>query len=127
MINMKIGSLRHTSTNLKDARIRHQRSAILALPLAVVMMCGLAPDSTRADQQLPMITVDYQSGTITAIYETTFQIDHRMYSLTPDAIILDDRGKQLDAGALMADLEVKYHVKKDRNDKIDRMIVFLPR
>jgi hypothetical protein len=127
MINMKIGSLRHTSTNLKDARIRHQRSAILALALAVVMMCGLAPDSTRADQQLPMITVDYQSGTITAIYETTFQIDGRTYSLTPDAVILDDRGKQLDAGALMADLEVKYHVKRDRNEKIDRMIVFLPR
>lgn len=124
---MKIGLLRHTSTKLKGARGQHQRSATLVLVLAVGMMCGLAPDSTRADQQLPMMTVDYQSGTITAIYETTFQIDGQTYSLTPDAVILDDYGKQLDAGALMAHLEVKYHVKKDRSDKIDRMIVFLPR
>jgi len=124
---MKIGSLRHVSTKLKGARVRHQQSAVLALILAVGMMCGLAPASTRADQQLPMITVDYQSGTITAIYETTFQIDGRTYSFTPDAVIVDDRGKQVDAGTLMADLEVKYHVKKNQNDKIDRMIVFLPR
>ena len=124
---MKIDSLRTISLRLKDAGVRHQRSAGLALVLTVGMMSGLAPDSTRADQQLPVMTVDYQSGTITAIYETTFQIDGRTFSLTPDAVILDDRGRQVDAGALMADLEVKYRVKKDRNDKIDRMIVFLPR
>jgi hypothetical protein len=124
---MKISSLRHASTKYKGPRIPHQRSAALALALTVGMMCGLAPDSTRADQQLPMIMVDYQSGTITAIYETAFQIDGRTYSLTPDAVILDDRGKQLDAGVLMADLEVRYHLKKNQNDKIDRMIVFLPR
>lgn len=124
---MKIGSLGHVSTKVKGVMVRHRRSATLVLVLAVGMMCCLAPNSTRADQQLPMMTVDYQSGTITAIYETTFQIDGQTYSLTPDAVILDDYGKQLDAGALMAHLEVKYHVKKDRNDKIDRMIVFLPR
>lgn len=112
---------------LKGAQVKKQRVAILALVLGGGMMCGLAPDSTRADQQLPIMTVDYQSGTITAIYETTFQIDGRTYSVAPDAVILDDRGKQLDAGSLMVDLEVKYRVKKDRNDKIDRMIVFLPR
>ena len=127
MKNVKISSLRHVSTKLKDARVRHQRSAILALALTVGMMWGFTPASTRADQHLPVITVDYQNGTITAIYETTFQIDGRTYSLTSDVVILDDRGKQLDAGALTADLEVKYHVKKGRNDKIDRMIVFLPR
>jgi hypothetical protein len=100
---------------------------MLALILGIGMMCDLAPGSTRADQQLPMMTVGYQSGTITAIHETTFQIDHRTYSLTPDAVILDDSGNQLDAGILAVDLEVKYHVKNGRNDKIDRMIVLLPR
>lgn len=127
MKNVKISSLRHVSTKFKGAGVRHQRSAVLALALIVGMICGLVPDSTRADQHLPIMTVAYQSGTITAIYETTFQIDGRTYSLTPDAVILDDLGRQVDAGTLMVDLEVKYHVKNGRNDKIDRMIVFLPR
>lgn len=124
----RLTNLRHAgSTKMKGARVKNQRAAMLALALGVGMVCCLAPGSTRADQQLPMMTVGYRSGTITAVYETTFQIDHRTYSLTPDAVIVDDDGNQLDAGALMADLEVKYHVKKDQNDKIDRMIVFLPR
>jgi hypothetical protein len=73
------------------------------------------------------MTIGYKNGTITAIYEKTFQIDGRTYSLTPDAVILDDSGNQLDAGRLAVTLEVKYHVKKGETDKIDRMILFLLR
>ena len=73
------------------------------------------------------MVVGYQSGKITAVYQTTFQIDGRTYSLTPDAVILDDSGNPLDAGYIGIEIEAKFHVKKDQNDKIDQMILILPR
>lgn len=96
--------------------------------LAVTALSVTSVGVTLADDQpLPAMTIGYQNGTITAIYEKTFQIDGRTYSLTPDAVILDDSGKQLDAGMLAVTLEVKYHLKKGETDKIDRMILFLLR
>jgi hypothetical protein len=92
----------------------------------IVMMVGLAPGTTRADQPPPMMTVGYQSGTITSVYEATFQIDHRTYSLTPDAVLLDRHGDELNVSYLRVDIEVKYHLQKDSKDKIDRMILILP-
>jgi len=80
-----------------------------------------------ADQPLPTITVGYQSGKITAVYQTSFQIDGRTYTLTPDAEILDDNGNQLDASYIVKEIEAKFRVKKDQNDKIEKMILILPR
>jgi hypothetical protein len=97
---------------------------MLAVTVLSVMNVGVTPAD---DQPLPSMTISYQNGTITAIYQTSFQIDGRTYSLTPDAVILDDSGKQLDAGMLAVTLEVKYHVKKGETDNIDRMILFLLR
>ena len=102
------------------------RRMAYALALGIVVMVGLAPGTTRADQQPPTMTIGYQSGTITSIYETTFQIDHRTYSLTPDAILLDRHGDELRPSHLRVDIEVKYHLQKDSKDKIDRMILLLP-
>ncbi len=105
------------------------RTAILALALAIGMIASLNAGSTyadQADQQLPMMTVGYQSGTVTSLYETTFQIDHRTYSLTPDVILLDRHGHELHIRHLRVDIEVKYHLQKDSKDKIDRMILILP-
>lgn len=100
---------------------------VLAMTVLSVMNVGITPAD---DQPLPSMTIGYQNGTITAIYEKTFQIDGRTYSLTPDAVILDDSGNRLDVGMLAVTLEVKYHVKKgqtDSFDNIDRMILFLLR
>lgn len=105
-------------TNLK-------RRIACALALGIVSM-SLVIGSTYGDQQLPLMTVGYQSGTITAIYETNFQIDHRTYSLTPDAVLLDRHDDELNASHLRTDIEVKYHLQKDSKDKIDRMILILP-
>lgn len=96
--------------------------------LAVTVLSVVTVGVTMADDQpFPSMTIGYQNGTITAINEKTLDIDGRTYSLTPDAVILDDSGKQLDAGMLAVTLEVKYHVKKGETDKIDRMILFLLR
>jgi hypothetical protein len=96
------------------------------LALGIVAMVGLAPGTACADNQPPMMTVGYQSGIITGIYETTFQIDRRTYSLTPDAVLLDRHGDELNIRYLRVDTEVKYHLQKDSKDKIDRMILLLP-
>ena len=97
---------------------------VLAVTVLSVMSVGV---TLADDQPLPSMTIGYQNGTITAIYQTSFQIDGRTYSLTPDAVILDDSGNQLDAGMLAVTLEVKFHVKKEQSDKVDKMIVTLPR
>ena len=73
------------------------RAGIVALAVTVlsVMVVGV----TQADDQsLPTMTVGYQTGKITAVYQTTFQIDGRTYSLASDAVLLDESGNQIDAG-----------------------------
>lgn len=95
---------------------------------ALVLTLGMAsfmPVVSSADQS-SAIPVSYQIGTITGIYETTFQIDQRTYSLTPDAVLLDRHGDELRLSHLRVDIEVKYHLQKDSKDKIDRMILLLP-
>ena len=111
---------------MDDPRIHRRLLARAGILVAVlsVMSVGVTPAD---DQSLPTMMIGYQKGTITAVYQTSFQIDGRTYSLTPDAIILDDSGKRLDAGMLAVTLEVKYHVKKGQTEKIDRMILFLSR
>lgn len=94
--------------------------------LGIVVMIGAASEVGYADQPPPMMSVGYQNGMVTAIYEATFQIDHRTYSLTPDAVLLDRHGDPLDASYLRVDIEVRYHLQKDSKDKIDRMILILP-
>ena len=97
---------------------------VLAVTFLSVMTVGL---TLADDQSLPSMTIGYQKGTITAIYEKTLDIDGRTYGLMPDVVMLDEHGETLDPGRLMVTAEVKFHVKKEQSNKIDRMIVTLPR
>jgi len=82
---------------------------------------------TQADDQpLPTMTVGFQNGTITAIKEKTFDIDGRTYGVVPDVVMLDQHGETLDAGRIMVSAEVKFHVKKEQSNMIEKMIVTLP-
>ena len=117
---------------MRSMRHRHDIQAnrdhlVYALLLAGGMLLNLIPALTLADQPLTTMTAGYQSGTITAVYPSTFQIDGRTYSFTPDAVVLDENGNQLDAGYIRVGAETKFHVKKDQNDKIDKMVLILPR
>ncbi|WP_145976456.1 hypothetical protein [Nitrospira moscoviensis] len=76
------------------------------------------------DQQVAVIA--NRDGKITAIYETSFQIDHKTYSLTPDAVILDRHGDPLTTSDFRVDIEVKYHLLKGTADKIDQIVLYLP-
>ncbi|HYM88472.1 MAG TPA: hypothetical protein VES92_05080 [Nitrospiraceae bacterium] len=102
------------------------RARIIALAVTVlsVVTVGVTPAD---DQPLPSMTIAYQNGTITAIYEKTLDIDGRTYGLMPDVVMLDEHGDMLDPARLMVTAEVKFHVKKEQSNMIDKMIVTLPR
>lgn len=97
---------------------------MLAVTVLSVMNVGVTPAD---DQPLPSMTISYQNGTITAIYEKTLEINGRTYGLMPDVVMLDEDGKVLDPGDLVVTAEVKFHVKKEQSNMIDKMIVTLPR
>ena len=95
---------------------------------AVTVLSVMSVSVTLADDQpLPSMTIAYQNGTITAIYEKTLDIDGRTYGLTPDVVMLDEHGEMLDPARLMVTAEVKFHVTKEQSNKIDKMIVTLPK
>jgi hypothetical protein len=97
---------------------------LLAATVLSVMTVGV----TLADNQpLPLMTIGYQNGAITAIYEKTLDIDGRTYGLMPDVVMLDEYGRMMDPARLVVTAEVKFHVTKEQNNKIDKMIVTLPR
>jgi hypothetical protein len=102
--------------------------AWMIMVLAVTVLSIVNVGVTLADDQpLPSMTVSYQNGTITAIYENTLDIDGRTYGLMPDVVMLDEHGDMLDPARLMVTAEVKFHVKKEQSNKIDKMIVTLPK
>lgn len=102
------------------------RARIIAL--AVTILSVMSVGVTLADDQpLPSMTIGYQNGTITAIYEKTLDIDGRTYGLIPDVVMLDEHGDTLDPSRLMVSAEVRFHVTKEQSNKIDKMIVTLPK
>jgi hypothetical protein len=105
-----------------------QATASLAALLLILLIAAVwGPSLSFADQSLPQqMAVAYKDGTITGIYDTTLQIDHKTYTLAPDAVLLDRHGDGLDARHLRVDIEVKYHLEKGTTDRIDRMILYLP-
>lgn len=109
------------------AAVSLKASRVLVGVAAIGLFAVSVPVIVSADQPVPTITVGYQSGKITAVYQTTFQIDGRTYSLTPDAVILDENGNEIDASYINVEIEAKFRVKKDQNDKIEKMILILPR
>lgn len=96
------------------------------LTVGMGMVIWFSPDTLRADEPVAAVNVGFQNGTITGIYETTLQIDHKTYSLTPDVVLLDRHGDVLAARYLQVDIEVRYHLEKGSKDRIDRMILLLP-
>ncbi len=101
------------------------RNGVMLLAVAVLSVVPVG--FTQADDQpLPTVAVGYQNGTITALHEKTLDIDGRTYAVMPDVVMLDQHGEALDPGRLMVSAEVKFHVKKEQSNMIEKMIVTLP-
>jgi hypothetical protein len=100
----------------------------ITMVLAVTVLSVVNVGVTLADDQpLPSMTISYQNGTITAIYEKTLDIDGRTYGLMPDVVMLDEYGRMMDPARLVVTAEVKFHVTKEQSNMIDKMIVTLPK
>lgn len=97
---------------------------LFALPALSIMSAGVA---SADDQPLPSVTIGYQNGTITDIHEQTLDIDGRTYGLIQGVVILNQTGRVMEPRDLVVTAEVKFHVTKDDNNKIDKMIVTFPR
>jgi hypothetical protein len=102
----------------------HTGIMVLAVAILFVMNVGVTPAD---DQPIASMTIGYQDGTITAIHEKTLDINGRAYGLMPDVVILSHRGRIMSPSDLVVTAEVKFHVTKEDNGKIDKMIVTLPR
>lgn len=100
----------------------------LIILCSVIVFAGTGePQISRADEPLPAAMDSYPKGTITAVYETTFQIDGRTFSLVPEAVLVDRHGDPLVPTSIRVDINVKYRIQKGTTDKIDWMLLFLPR
>lgn len=105
------------------------RVGIMLLVVTVSSVMGIGV-TLAEDQPLPSMTIGYETGEITSIYEKALAIDGRTYGLMPDVSILNERGRTMGLRDLVVTAQVKFHLKKDPSDKIDKidkMIVRLPR
>jgi hypothetical protein len=102
-------------------------ATLTALMLTLLITAASGPSLSFADQSLPQqMAVAYKDGTITGVYETTIEIDHKTYTLAQDVVLLGRRGEEFYPRDLRVDIEVKYHLEKGTTDRIDRMILYLP-
>src|ERR1700704_1659023 len=66
----------------------------ITMVLAVTVLSVMSVGVTLADDQpLPSMTIGYQNGTITAIYEKTLDIDGRTYWLGPGVVMFGNYGR----------------------------------
>lgn len=63
-------------------------------------------------------------GEITAVGQTTIDVDGKMYGLHPKLTIVSDAGQPMELKQLRPGLIVQYHVKEGG---LDRIIVLIPR
>ncbi|WHZ27244.1 MAG: hypothetical protein OJF51_002040 [Nitrospira sp.] len=99
---------------------------IVICSIGVLVGSGV-PQVSHADEPLPAAMANYPKGTITSVYETTFQIDGRTFSLAPEAVLVDRHGDPLAPATIRVDIDVKYRIQKGTTDKIDWMLLMLPR
>lgn len=123
-ISERTGSGRCSHTNGLTGR---PHGLIASLVLAVTLIAVWGPSLSYADQPLPAQGVSYQEGMITAVHQTTFEIDRRTYGFTPDAVIVDEEGNPMEPSSVLVNAAVKFHVKNEQSDKIDRMILVFPK
>lgn len=105
---------------------RLMKSILFGLVLAMGLLVADWTGVSSADESVSAPIAAYRDGKITALHETTFQIDHKTYSFAPEAVIVDRHGDPLEASDLRVDIDVKYHLLKGTTDKIDKIILLLP-
>ncbi|GKS59929.1 hypothetical protein YTPLAS18_34560 [Nitrospira sp.] len=75
----------------------------------------------------PVVLPGAQSGTVTAVHQSSFDINGRSYQLAPDAVIVDPQGKLLEPSAIRELVEVQFLVTRQQPNKIVKIVLYLPR
>lgn len=74
-------------------------------------------------QPIPVNTVGMQSGVVTGGKPNSVEISGRDYELMPDVLIVDQKGARRGLASLVSGREVFFNVRKDKADKIDKIVV----
>ncbi|MCP9438722.1 MAG: hypothetical protein NNA20_04780 [Nitrospira sp.] len=79
-------------------------------------------------QSRPMVAAGLPySGMVTDVRERMIEIDGRLYACDPKVEVFDDDGNEADFSAIVKGAEVRFRLKQDDLNKIDRIVVYLPR
>jgi hypothetical protein len=79
-------------------------------------------DPTTNDGRASLLLL--QLGEVTANPGGELVIDHKRYPVSPSVIVTDDEGRPRDLKELVPGTPVRFHL---RNDKIDQLVMMLPR
>ncbi len=83
-------------------------------------------DDDYLAQPVPVNTAGMQSGIVTGGAPNSVQISGRDYGLMPDILIVDQKGARRELTSLVPEREVFFNVRKDKADKIDKIVVIRP-
>ncbi|TKB88525.1 MAG: hypothetical protein E8D41_16150 [Nitrospira sp.] len=83
-------------------------------------------DDEYLAQPVPVNTAGMQSGIVTGGAPHSVQISGRDYGLMPDVLIVDQKGARQELTSLVLEREVFFNVRKDKADKIDKIVVIRP-
>ncbi|MCS6896590.1 MAG: hypothetical protein NZM29_01330 [Nitrospira sp.] len=104
----------------------------MAMGLAVIGMIGMvgwnmggAPRVWAQSRAMVSAGLPH-SGMVTDIRERMIEIDGRLYTFDPQVQVFDDEGNQVDLSAIVRNAEVRFRLKQDDVNRIDRIVVYLP-
>ncbi|MCP9470042.1 MAG: hypothetical protein NNA31_08615 [Nitrospira sp.] len=67
-----------------------------------------------------------EQGMVTGVRERTVVIDGRDYEFDQKVEVFDAKGNRVDLSAIVRNAEVRFRLKQDDINKIDRIVVYLP-
>ncbi len=108
-----------------DGLKRLGAAQLVGLCLSSVLAIGIpSVSSAQADGVVEMTGA--RLGTVTAVRETSFEINGQEYRLAPDVVIVDRNGNPIEAHAIRVSAEVRYLVKREQPSTIVKMVLYLP-
>lgn len=84
---------------------------------------GADLDDDYVAQPIPVNTAGMQPGIVTGGTPNSVEISGREYGLMPQVLIVDQTGTRRELTSLVPDQEVFFNARKDKADKIDKIVV----
>jgi len=94
--------------------------ALILLFLPRIQQAHAESETANVKASLAML----QPGEVTANNRGDILIDNKRYSLLPSAIVTDDEGRPRDLKEFAPGMQVRFRL---RSDKIDQLVMMLPR